>query len=124
MSDLNVNSQLPVGMELALAVADRLDEGQVLLHSHRDFCGMGIAKDEDTYVYAAVYDGYPPTIADIRTEPQGQKFDSREAFVTWLAAQSDESLDGRDQAREFFRGNQRITLARLALFAKRDSLAR
>lgn len=118
MRNLNENPEYStVGEMLATRVADRLDDGAVLTYVHRDFCGMGLAKDEDTYVYASVWDGYPPTIADIRTAPAGLKFPTRDKFIEWLAAQSDESLSGRELDQAFFHGNQRITLQRLHEFA-------
>ena len=118
MRNLNENPEYStVGEMLATRVADRLDDGAVLTYVHRDFCGMGLAKDEDTYVYASVWDGYPPTIADIRTVPAGLKFPTRDKFIAWLAAQTDESLSGRELDQAFFHGNQRITLQRLQEFA-------
>ena len=119
MRNLNENPEhLTVRTVLATRVADRLDDGAVLTYVHRDYCGMGLAKDEDTYVYASVWDGYPPTIADIRTEPKGLKFASRDKFIDWLASQSDESLAGLELEKEFFHNNQRITLERLQDFAE------
>lgn len=117
MRNLNENPEYAaVGEMLAARVADRLDDGAVLIYVHRDYCGMGLAKDEDTYVYASVWDGYPPTIADIRTPPVGQKFASRDKFIEWLASQTDESLSGRELDQAFFHGNQRITVQRLREF--------
>lgn len=89
----------------------------MLAYAHRDYCGMGLAKDGDVYVYDAVQDGDPPARA---TGPQSsserQVFSGRAPFVDWLSAQSDASLSGRDLEERFLRHNQRLTLERLDTF--------
>ena len=107
-----------VGRELAARVADQLDKGLALHNSHRDYCGMGLAKDGGKYVYDWVHDGYPPSAA-----PGGHfsserlVFNSREEFIGWLQWQSDNSLAGSRLEWGFLRGNQRLTLERLRQFS-------
>jgi len=101
-----VDDPTPYGRELAEKVVGALDRGVRVANDHRDYCGMGLAKVTDGYVYGACYDGYPDP------EPT-QVFATREAFVTWLAAQSDDLLAGREEESPFYRRNQRVTRARL-----------
>ena len=78
---------------------------------------MGLAKDAQCYVYDAVYDGFPPSVAMASsTAPDRRVFRTREAFVDWLSDQTDASLSGADLPEHFFRQNQRLTLARLQQF--------
>jgi len=100
-----------VGPELAKAVADRLDAGDVLGHMHAYYCGMGLAKDGKTYVYSSVNDGEVATPKDaewVHGNGEAKIFASRADFIDWLSSQTDESLRGG--------GNQRITLDRLRGF--------
>lgn len=105
----------PVGLELANAVADRLDAGNDLAHGHAYYCGMGLTRYGETYIYASVNDGEvdTPEYGDRfheRVEHDGGKvFESRAQFVAWLSVQTDNSLHGN--------GNQCITLERLQSFA-------
>jgi hypothetical protein len=92
-----------VGAELAERVATELETGRSLRHGHRDYCGMGLELQAGVYVYAEVNDR------------ERREFTTRAEFVAWLAAQSDESLSGRDQP-PGFPGNQRLTIARLQDF--------
>lgn len=107
-----------VGPTLATRVADRLDTGDVLVYAHRDYCGMGLAKDGDLYLYDAVNDGDPPTrAAGPQSSSERQVFAGRLPFVDWLSEQSDASLSGQDLEDSFLRHNQRLTLERLERFA-------
>lgn len=106
-----------VGATLASRVADRLDAGDVLAYAHRDYCGMGLARDGDVYVYDAVHDGYLPAGAvDPQSCSERQVFNDRTSFVDWLSAQSDASLSGQDLEDHVLRHNQRLTLQRLDSF--------
>ncbi len=98
-----VDDATPYGRALAEKVADALDRGVSVAFSHRDYCGMGLVKAPAGYVYGTFYDGSP--------EPE-QTFATRDAFVTWLAAQSDARLSGRADG-PFLWQNQRLTRARL-----------
>ncbi|HAH11067.1 MAG TPA: hypothetical protein DCL54_06790 [Alphaproteobacteria bacterium] len=101
---------MPYGPALAEQVADALARGVQILHTHRDYCGMGLRRlDDGRFCYAQVFDG----ILDPAYDPAAMMFETRGAFVAWLAQQSDASLDGRDHPDAFFRGNQRLTRARL-----------
>jgi hypothetical protein len=108
---------LPVGEELANAVADRLDAGGELLNCHPYYCGMGFTKYGDAYIYASVHDGEVITPkwgedsfkSELRDE--GKLFESRAQFVAWLSVQTDNSLHGS--------GNQRITVDRMESFVRK-----
>ena len=108
-----------VGLEVARRVADRLEDGDVLANDHRDFCGMGLELFDGTFVYGRVWDGWVrrPRVADLHGDAEGAEFETRRAFVEWLARQTDDSLSGADLERDFYRRNQRLTLARLRAFA-------
>lgn len=109
------DSSVPFGAELANAVADTLDTGNTLAYGHPYYCGMGLAKYEENYVYASVQDGevttpkYGKDFYDDVEHGEGKIFNSRSEFVAWLSAQTNSSLYGD--------GNQRITLKRLQSFA-------
>ena len=114
----------PYGRELAERVADRLERGEALVYAHREYCGMGLCYTGSQYVYGEVMDGLvimPADLASWGVNPSRLKqrvFDSREAFVAWLAQQSDESLYGYELDDPWRRGNQRITRARLEAFVR------
>jgi hypothetical protein len=103
-SNAGVLDPKPYGASLAGRVASALDGGGELLYNHRDYCGMGLVKTTPGYAYCVVSDGQP--------DPR-QSFPTRDAFVTWLAAQSDFTLSGRESADPFDWDNQRVTRARL-----------
>lgn len=95
------------GNRLANLVADQLQKGEVLGYGHRDYCGMGMKINEDHhFLYGELYDGdfHAPTV-----------FATRDLFVTWLSAQSTESL-ARLGDDEFYQRNQVITRKRLMEF--------
>jgi hypothetical protein len=118
--------QDPIGFDLAAQVADRLLDGHVLAERHPEYCGTGLAFVEGVFVHAEVYDGeiLAPSAA-ARMGQSGQAvecevFAGREAFVAWLAAQTDEALSGLAQSDAWRQGNQRVTTARLRDFVGRD----
>ncbi|XUW92596.1 hypothetical protein OH764_22650 [Burkholderia sp. M6-3] len=57
-----------MGIELASEVADRLDAGYVLAHGHAYYCGMGLTKYGDAYIYSVVEDG------EVITPKSGEEF--------------------------------------------------
>lgn len=103
-ANAGVNDPTPYGTELANAVAGALDRGVSIAHTHRDYCGMGLERSGDAYHYSEVFDGYLLS---------GRVFETRAAFVSWLAGESDASLSGREGPHPFEWDNQRITRARL-----------
>ncbi|WP_396267992.1 hypothetical protein [Ideonella sp.] len=113
------HSTEPFGFELSQAVVDRLDQGDRLGYYHRDFCGYGLAKLEDEYVYGIVVDGYMSASSALTASQGGSSerrvFTNRSDFVAWLAAESDESLSGRNTSDY---GNQRIDRWRLLSFVE------
>lgn len=108
-ANFGVRDRTLYGERLANAVADALDRGVAIAHGHRDYCGMGLVRRAEGYVHAPVFDG---EVLDGDVQ-DGETFATRAAFVAWLAAQSDESLSGRDAPASFDYDNQRITRARL-----------
>lgn len=107
MDTLNADN-IPFGEAIATQVAAQLDAGKSLGHTHRDYCGMGIEKDNaGRYLYGELYDGYitAPTI-----------FESRASFINWLARQSTATLARLDDVNPFFHGNQVITRERILSF--------
>ncbi len=97
----------PFGRQLAEQVAAALEHG-ALCYSHRDYCGMGLEKNANgNYVYAAVWDGW---LQPVHT------FTTREAFVQWLAVQSDASLSRVNEADTWVWNNQVINQQRLEEF--------
>lgn len=102
--DAGINDPTPYGPALAREVAEALDRGAAMMHAHRDYGGMGLARRGDGYAYGPVYDG------ELMEE---RVFPTKAAFVTWLAAQSDATLSGREAPSPFDWDNQRITRARL-----------
>ena len=83
----NLNSE-NYGEDLSLQVAEKLTKASArngLYFAHRDYCGLGIFYQENTYVLGTVYDGYGITDPIIT-------FNSKEAFVTWLASENDKNM--------------------------------
>lgn len=74
---------------MAEQVALCLQTGLRICYHHRDYCGMGLCFIEDKYVYGPVHDG------DFWPNPPGGgrlEFSSKEAFVSWLARQTDHTF--------------------------------
>jgi len=94
-------SQNPYSEKLAEAVAELLQAGQAIIHSHRDYCGMGLEYLGGKFRYGTVYDG--------GMEKAEFEFSTALEFVKWLGSQSDLSLHGQGP----WSGNQRIDRARL-----------
>ena len=110
------DTQLVVGKTLAESVATALDSGKILVNSHRDYCGMGLAKEQQYYVYGRVYDGYPPAAYVSSITVDHLLFASRAQFIEWLSRQTDSSLSGDSLEDAFYRCNQRLTIQRLRDF--------
>jgi hypothetical protein len=113
---------IPVGLELANAVADRLDAGNDLAYGHAYYCGMGFTKYGKSYIYASVHDGEVITpkwgeeIFNSELRDGGKLFEARTQFVEWLSVQTDNSLHGN--------GNQNITLQRMESFVRKTVSSR
>lgn len=109
-----------IGTALAERVATRLEQGKTLAFDHPEYCGMGLQWVDGIYLYAEVQDGRLPLPHNLQGGPMANMehamFATREAFIAWLAAQSDQSLSGATLADEFLRNNQRITQERLQQF--------
>lgn len=99
-------SVYPYGHALAERIAGMLDQGRGLGYNHADYCGNGLKKRGDTYVYGSIWDGV--------LEPE-LTFTQREKFIQWLSAQSDRSMGG-DAG-----GDQQITRRRIARWLKDPS---
>ncbi len=93
------------GKIFAEQVANGLQRGGYVAHSHRDYCGMGLEFRDGVFTYAEVHDGY-------FTEYASLQWSSRELFIAWLANQSDASLARFDND-SWYWGNQTIDRKRL-----------
>jgi len=112
-----------VGMILATQVADRLEAGAVLAFSHRDYCGTGLRCVEGEFIYGQVYDGRLSTSAEAPTwleesDSERKVFFARDDFISWLAAQTDESLSGKKLRDVWHHNNGRLTIERLQRFVQ------
>ena len=99
----------PYGAALAEQVAAAVAQGKELAPYHRDYCGMGFDYRNQEFRYGEVWDGHymeEPTLV----------FASREAFVAWLAQQSDQSLSRVEDENSWYWDNQTITRQRLENF--------
>ena len=117
------------GRSLALNLAAKLWANQIKAHHkdafgilflHRDYCGHGLAwrTDPTALTLGVVYDGH--LCGDVL---KTWSLDEKEAFIDWIAEQSDFTLSGVDPASAAFyssdpwnQGNQRITKARIQSF--------
>jgi hypothetical protein len=101
----------PYGPALAGQVAEALLRGLRLAHAHRDYCGMGLEYRNHQFYYGEVWDGY-------YVEEPKVTFATREAFVQWLAQQSDQSLSRVEETDPWYWDNQTITQQRLQEFVQ------
>ena len=99
-----MDRKVPFGISIAKAVADRVENGAEYHESHRDYCGMGFFYEESKYIYGTVMDGF--------LSERVMTFNSKDEFINWLAIQSDDTLDGKEEG-AFNHNNQRITRAKL-----------
>lgn len=97
-----------------------LDEGHEFGYTHRDYCGMGLGLTDGHYCYDEINDGRLPLLKDMLkpNDRGGRVFTDRNAFIDWLAAQSDHSLCRLEQQMEFYHGNQTIDRDRLTEFVQ------
>lgn len=102
----------PFGRALAERVAACLEQGHSIAYGHRDYCGLGLQLDGNSFVYGEVWDGRLPVEGDRGV----LLFACRTTFIEWLACQSDASLARKELADVFYHDNQTITHARLEEF--------
>ena len=100
-----IQSTKKYGSELASRFATRLMSVGFYGNSHRDYCGMGFIVKDGKILYAHLWDGEL-----VKSEDVVKTFSDQDAFVRWLAAQSDQSLSLQNHKVEFYRNNQTITL--------------
>ncbi|NJO03431.1 MAG: hypothetical protein HC880_18670 [Bacteroidia bacterium] len=100
----------PYGLELAREIIYYLPKAGPMINTHRDYCGMGLWYENDRYFYGEVYDGGFGSTERI--------FESEEEFASWLAEQSDASLNGANHPDPFKRKNQRVTRRRLLAYRR------
>ncbi|KIT17933.1 hypothetical protein [Jannaschia aquimarina] len=120
----DTDAKAPVGRPLAEAVAARLIEtrpdgqtgfGSALVHHHRFYCGYGLFhgwEGEPLFSYGPAEDGCPAPSRSV------EGFETRDAFVGWLATMSDYRFSGIEDAdpHQTRPGNQRLTVARLRAY--------
>jgi hypothetical protein len=107
------------GRVMANKIADVLEKGETIVQGHQDFCGTGLAYIDGRFVYDDMRDGQ---LACLGTTPPSfdqslAVFSERNAFVAWLAGQSDQSLSGKRDHRDPWSRTQRITMSRLRAVA-------
>jgi hypothetical protein len=100
------------GRDLAERIAMKLETRGALGYAHRDYCGMGLEYRDGVWRYGALWDGY--------MDKPDQQWASRQAFIDWLAKQSDAALANLDSNESFYWGNQTIDRARLEEWVKVD----
>ncbi len=109
----------PFGTALATRVADFLVAGGTIADAHAHGTGLGCAGGR--FIYDEVVDGGFRCLAERGRAPLAA-FDDRDAFIAWLAQQSDHSLSGRERGQDAHH-DQRITLERLEEALRRPSPA-
>lgn len=97
----------PFGNALAEKVANALQR-RSLGYAHRDYCGMGLAYKDGRYCYGELWDGMMLLPAEA--------FTSKDAFISWLARQSNASFSRIQEKDPWVWGNQVITRTRLEEF--------
>jgi hypothetical protein len=107
------------GRVMAAKIADLLEKGETIIQGQKDFCGTGLAFVDGRFVYDDMRDG---RLACLTTTPPSFDqslaiFSDRNAFVAWLAGQSDESLSGKREHRDPWSRTQRITMSTLRAVA-------
>jgi len=102
------HDKAPYGKELARKVAEKLYSGQDLKYDHREYCGKAFVFVDDHVEYVSCFDGNQYYDAVI--------FQTKQEFIDWLGAQSDESLAGFECENTWDLDNQRITKERLEEF--------
>ncbi|MBO0357317.1 hypothetical protein J0X19_05120 [Hymenobacter sp. BT186] len=102
---------------LAEQVAAALQTGRTLAAYHRDYCGMGLECVGGQFFYGEVWDG---RLRDWNTLENREAFivdfPDQSAFVAWLSAQSDATLNCHEMPLPFYWDNQTITQQRLEAF--------
>ena len=116
------------GRAFAERVADyleTLEEPEGVAYIHRDYCGHGLFHNHGVFRLCVVYDGHP---AGPPNPKHPLEWDRREAFVAFLAEQSDASLSGASPGHPGLQGgppnNQRLTRAMVARQIMRGHLGR
>lgn len=79
------------GHALAERVADFLEAGGEIPVRHPYFSGVCLAQCDSAFLYGYANEAGAPAFLD--STPVIRRFDDRAAFVAWLAAQSDDSLN-------------------------------
>jgi hypothetical protein len=107
------------GRVMANRIADVLEKGETIVQGQKDVCGTGLAYIDGRFVYDDMRDGQ---LACLNTSPPSfdqslAVFSDRNAFVAWLAGQSDQSLSGKRDHRDPWSRTQRITMSRLRAVA-------
>lgn len=91
---------LEIGDALATQVANYLEQKQLIAHTHTYYGGMGLGFKNGVYIYARVYEGELASQDESVNIPGTDylAFSERSAFISWLAQQSDQSLDANNNS--------------------------
>jgi hypothetical protein len=111
-ADVDPDRRVRYGTDLATRVADYLMSGGAIAEAHREYCGTGLCYHDGRFIYDEVEDATFRSIGSSSDEPLAT-FADRNAFIAWLAEQSDETLSGRERGNPWYLDNQRITRRRL-----------
>jgi hypothetical protein len=130
------------GRELIIKLADKLWSGPNgsinkphlqfhydygFAYRHRDYCGVGLAFVCGILKIQEVFDGYFMQGPNVKIFKEWN-YEQQENFIDFMSVQSDYTLSGFDNAsifyedRDFFRGNQRLSLQRITAFVAAKNL--
>lgn len=95
-----------------------LKQHLIIRYDHMGYCGTGFVLQNDKVLYTH-FDEWDTYRNGEAYKPGGKyigiikSFSSNQAFVEWLAEQSDDSLSGKESNDSWYINNQRITKKRL-----------
>ena len=106
------------GLDLAMKTAEYLQVHGSIKNDHYGYCGVGFVVSDGVILYTH--------FDELLTYTRGQRyvlggdyegiihtFATQDAFVDWLADQSDSSMSGKETNDGWYIDNQRITRRRL-----------
>ena len=106
------------GLDLAMKTAEYLKVHGSIKNNHYGYCGVGFVASDGIIIYTH----FDEFLCYTRGEwyvPGGEyegiikMFETEDAFVNWLADQSDSSMSGKETNDGWYIDNQRITRKRL-----------
>lgn len=115
-----------LGDDLAQRVYEYLERNNSIGFSHYGYCGVGFVKQGQSILYThfdewltyrtgKLYVPGEEYLGIIRIFPE------KDAFIRWLAAESDYSLSGIESGDDWYTGNQRISRHRLEFVLSKEN---